>query len=107
MKGWHSLTQHKPQDYEHCRQANTNPHLFGKFFSTYKGVIECCEKESAEPLTADDVSLSFSFAQSFRHVKTKGLTSFGTLKIDIFELCGYGDSKNIYYRFGRVSDRPC
>lgn len=51
----HNLTQHKPQDYEHCRQANTNPHLLGKFFSTYKGAIEFCEKESHEPLTADDV----------------------------------------------------
>ena len=51
----HNLTQHKPQDYEHCRQANTNPHLLGKFFSTYKGAIEFCEKESYEPLTADDI----------------------------------------------------
>ena len=37
------------------RQANTNPRLLGKFFSTYNGAIEFCEKESDEPLTADDV----------------------------------------------------
>ena len=51
----HNLTQHKPQDYEHCRQANTNPHLLGKLFSAHKGAIEFCKKESHEPLTADDV----------------------------------------------------
>ena len=69
-------------------------------------------KESANNIrdvqrSQQKMQLSKLRAQSFHHGKREDLTSFGTLKIDIFKVLGYGDSKKKYCRFGRVSERPC